>query len=341
MNSLDLSIIIPTYNRIDALRNLLRSLSEQTVSAERFEVIVIDDGSAMPVTLDPHRYPFALHLHRQENAGPAAARNVGIAQAQAPLTLILNDDGIAASDLLEVHLRVHAERNDKVAVLGQFPFTEHLLTSPFMQVLDASDLLFPHRYLTAGELHGPGFFWTCNISLPTAALRTVGGFDDKNFRQAICEDVEIGFRLAYEGYKVLYIPEAKCEHEHYISPAAYVRRARKLGVNTAKMAEIHGWHLLNFKEWNTLGAQYTLAEIEEMYWNKKHLYEHALPHAQTIFVQVERIERDGIAPGLKALNQLMDGIHLLNWVYYLEGVLAEFNARYHFEQPQRVALRIA
>ena len=210
-----------------------------------------------------------------------------------------------------------------------------------MQVLDASDLLFPHRYLTAGELHGPGFFWTCNISLPTAALRAVGGFDEHNFKQAICEDVEIGFRLSYEGYKVLYIPEAKVEHEHYISPAAYVRRARKLGVNMVRLAEKHGWHLLNFKEWNTMGATYTLDEMEQMYWSKKHLFEYTLPHAQTIFEQVERIEREGITPGLKAINQLMDAVHLLNWVYYLEGVLAEFNARYQFEKSQRTALRIA
>ena len=329
----DLSIIIPTYNRIDALEQLLQSLSNQSVSAHCFEVIVVDDGSARPVELQANKYPFQLVSLRQENAGPAAARNHGISHAKAPLTLILNDDAIADPKLIEVHLKTHAERTDKVAVLGQFPFALHLLDSPFMQVLDASDLLFPHRYLTAGELHGPGFFWTCNISLPTQALRDVDGFDDRNFRQAICEDVEIGFRLAAIGYQVLYNPEAICIHDHYISPLAYVKRARKLGVNMAKLARIHGWDQLNFGK--------PIEEFDEYLAKRRREYEALLPKADSILVAIERVEASRKIGTLEQLNTFMDAVWWVNWTHYLGGMLEELEDGAAFIDETQGLLRIA
>jgi GT2 family glycosyltransferase len=332
MDPIDLSIIIPTYNRSDALRALLQSLNTQSISANRYEVIVIDDGSATPVALDPRAYRFSLILKRQKNAGPAAARNVGIACAKAPLTLILNDDAIADPQLLQVHLENHAQRTDKVAVMGQFPFAEHLLTSPFMQVLDASNLLFPHRYLTAGGLHGPGFFWTCNISLPTAALRAVGGFDSKNFRQAICEDVEIGHRLDAIGYKVLYIPEAKCLHEHHISPQAYARRAVKLGTNTFKLAELHGWHLIDVKPDESL---------EDVYTRRRADYENMLPEATILLNNIIAVEQSGLTASIAQLNTLKSAISWVNQTHYLGSMTEALGEMLYAKMHQSRALRIA
>ena len=240
----DLSVLIPVYVPVrgssDPLLALLERLAAQTLASDRFEVAVIDDGSPEPVALDPARYPFALTTLRQENAGPGAARNRGLGRCRAPLVLILNADAVPADDLLERHLAAQAEAPERCAVLGTFHFTQAALQHPFVQLLQDTDLVFTFSRLRHGELHPWQFFWTCNISLPTAVLREVGGFDAERFREALVEDVELGYRLEQRGWRVLYREDCRCEHDHVMTPEGHFRRAVRLGVNLYKMWEKHG-----------------------------------------------------------------------------------------------------
>ena len=71
---LELSVIVPTYDRPDAIARFLDALVRQTLAPERFEVIIVDDGSPTPVRIDVDRLPFHCELRRQKNQGPAAAR---------------------------------------------------------------------------------------------------------------------------------------------------------------------------------------------------------------------------------------------------------------------------
>jgi len=240
----DLSVLVPTYGRPGALDALLSALDAQSLPAHRFELVVVDDGSPQPVEIDESQYAFSIQLLRQENQGPAAARNTGLAQVQAPLTLILNDDAIPAPNLLEEHLRAHAELfeegEDDVAVMGSFPFTAEALKSPFVQLLANSNLLFSFTELQHNQMHDWMFFWTCNISLPTATLRAVDGFDAERFRDAIVEDVELGYRLEQRfGLRVLYREDLVAQHDHVLDIDGYMARMRRLGINLAKMYQKH------------------------------------------------------------------------------------------------------
>jgi len=234
-----LSVIVPTYGRAELLLALLERLAAQTLPPERFEVVAVDDGSPTPIVADTARYPFALTLLRQANAGPGAARNLALSHVRAPLVLILNDDAVPAPDLLARHLAAHAEAPPKTAVLGTFRFAPELLASPFVQLLDSSDLLFDFDHLRHGELHDWRFFWTCNLSLPADALRAVGGFDAERFREAIVEDVELGYRLGREGWQVLHREDAVCHHAHRVTPRGYFDRMLRLGVNLVRMWRKH------------------------------------------------------------------------------------------------------
>jgi len=240
----ELSVIVPTYGRPERVRQLLCFCDAQTLEPGRFELVVVDDGSPEPITIDARRHRFALTLLRQVNAGPGAARNAALARCSAPLVLILNDDAVPAPDLFERHLAVHRERAAEglapVAVLGTFTFTEEALRHPFVQVLADSDLLFDFPGLRHDELHPWTFFWTCNISLPRAAIEQVGGFDAQRFREAIVEDVELGYRLERAGWSVLHRSDLVCEHDHVIDCEAYMRRMVRLGVNLARMHAKHG-----------------------------------------------------------------------------------------------------
>lgn len=235
-----MSILVPTYDRPDLVEALLTQLAGQTLDPNQFEVVLVDDGSPVPVQVDASAWPFALQCLRQANAGPGAARNRGLEHCRAPLTLILNDDAVPAPDLCEVHLRAHAEVEGKIAVLGTFPFTAGSLESPFTQILANSDLLFAFPTLRPGEMHDWTYFWTCNLSIPTEALLQVGGFDAERFDQAIVEDVELGYRLQQKGYQVLHRADAICEHNHALTPEGYFRRSVALGKYLARMYEKHG-----------------------------------------------------------------------------------------------------
>ena len=88
------SIIVPTYNRPRQLADCLRALSALDYPRRRFEVIVVDDGSASPLAevVAPFHPLFRLTLVTQDNAGPAAARNTGAALAQGEFLAFTDDD---------------------------------------------------------------------------------------------------------------------------------------------------------------------------------------------------------------------------------------------------------
>ena len=237
---LDLSVIVPTYGRPERVEKLLNKLAEQDLDPRRFEVIVVDDGTPDPVRLRGGDYPFTLLLLRQENGGPGSARNTALAHARAPLSLILNDDALPADDLLSGHLAAHAEHGPGRAILGAFPFAEEARQSPFTQTLEDSDLLFDYPRLRHRQSHAWQFFWTCNISLSTETLRAVGGFDAERFREAIVEDVELGYRLEQRGVDVVYRADLICEHDHTLTVDGYFARAKRLGVNLARMYAKYG-----------------------------------------------------------------------------------------------------
>lgn len=225
----EITVLFPTHGRPQRAQALLQCLAEQSLPKERFEVIVVDDGSRPPIRVDIKALPYSCRLVQQPNAGPAAARNVGIALTNSPLVLILNDDAVPRADLLERHVAAHAEVAPSSAVLGTFHFTAAARRSPFTRLLDESDLLFFFSKLEHGATLPWDFFWTCNISIATDALCEVDGFDEQTFDRAICEDVELGARLARRGGNIVYREDCFAEHDHVLTPRNYFDRAFELG----------------------------------------------------------------------------------------------------------------
>lgn len=88
------SIIIPTYNRPERLATCIQSLAHLDYSRDRFEVIVVDDGSPMPLepVVAPFQNKFDVTLIKQPNAGPATARNTGAARASGQFLVFTDDD---------------------------------------------------------------------------------------------------------------------------------------------------------------------------------------------------------------------------------------------------------
>jgi GT2 family glycosyltransferase len=312
----ELAVVIPTYGRAETIRELLAQLDFQTLAPERFEVVVVDDGTPIPIALEASEHAYSLTLLRQPNAGPGAARNLALEHVRAPLTLILNDDAVPAPDLLEKHLAAHRTCAPKTALLGSFNFTARALRSPFVQLLQASNLLFDFPSLVHGRRLDWQHFWTCNLSLPTQALREVGGFDAENFREAIAEDVELGYRLSQRGWRVEFRADLVCEHDHVLNARGFFERMVRLGVNMSKFADKHARpELLHFPEGCTAGPA-AFAKLQ-------HGVETFYPTQVELVAKLERLDRDHTGKTLPAdlIAQLCGLVRRVGLVGYWAGIL--------------------
>lgn len=95
------SLIIPVYNRPDEVDELLQSLTEQRF--KDFEVIVVEDGSAVPCKDVVEKYTACLDIHyyNKPNSGPGQTRNYGVERSQGTYVLILDSDCVLPPGYLE------------------------------------------------------------------------------------------------------------------------------------------------------------------------------------------------------------------------------------------------
>ena len=114
-----MSVVVPTYNRLPRLARVLGALADQTFSRELYEIVVVSDGST-DGTDDYLRSigGSGLVVASQANAGPATARNHGLALASGSLVVFIDDDVVAAPRLLERHVESHRRGGDGLVVIG-------------------------------------------------------------------------------------------------------------------------------------------------------------------------------------------------------------------------------
>jgi GT2 family glycosyltransferase len=204
-----LSIVIPSYNRPEPLRHCLNALSGQDAPVDEWEVIVVDDGSASPVAdaLADLQPPFRLKVLRQVNAGPGAARNRGVHEAQGSYCLFLDDDTIPTAGLLSAHLARQRAHGGAV-VVGKLT-TE---VAPDADWFARAAALRRNAHFSRLDSGSRPVQWkdcySGNLSAPRATLLAAGGFAVDLPR---AEDVELGFRLARAGLAIVYAPDA-CAH---------------------------------------------------------------------------------------------------------------------------------
>lgn len=232
----ELSILLPTYNRPDALHRTLRALEKQTVNMGRCEVIVVDDGSTDSTArvLDQFVEQTCLscfYALLKENGGPARARNIGLTECRGQAILILGDDIEPSLDLVEKHLQFHQLNPEpECALLGFVSFPKELSVNPFMEWLetDGRKYFFNYVALKAGQTVDPLFFYTCNVSVKASLLQKSGWFDE-SFPYASHEDLELGYRLADKGMRLVYDPSAKGYHWHILTINGIARRTYLMG----------------------------------------------------------------------------------------------------------------
>lgn len=231
---MNLSVVIPTYDRHALLRHGLEALTRQTLAAERFEVLVVDDGSPHPpdslvAGVDGK---LRLELLRKPNGGLASARNFGAARAKGDLLLFMDDDILPGPEFLEKHLEVHA-REARAVALGSLPHPDDLPLTPFLYYLNRVihyDLFL--RYGSADRIPLPPL--NGNSSIRRRDFEEAGGYD-LTFSSYGGEDTEMGYRLVRRGLKFVYAPEARGYHYHVKEFEAYKRDMYSSGVTMVRI----------------------------------------------------------------------------------------------------------
>src|SRR5438093_1121539 len=116
--TLQLSVVIPTYNRRESLLRALNALARQTYPADTFEVVVISDGATDGTreAIESLTMPYRLTFVEQKNSGPSVARNNGAERAQAPLIVYMDDDIEPVPAFLAEHAAAHADTENLVLI---------------------------------------------------------------------------------------------------------------------------------------------------------------------------------------------------------------------------------
>jgi glycosyltransferase involved in cell wall biosynthesis len=225
---MQLSVIIPTYNRKDVLVRCLQALFRQTYPTEKFEIIIVNDGSKDDTKNVVGKLmanaPAEIHYYEQSNRGPAVARNVGVKKASGEIVLFIGDDIIAHENLLQEHINWHIRfPEDHTAILGYVTWSPEIKVTPFMRWLENGGPQFAYNQIKSETVDDYMFFWTCNISLKRKFMLNEGLFDEE-FPYAAYEDIELAYRLTLEGLKIKYNGNAVARHLH---PGINVRNYKK------------------------------------------------------------------------------------------------------------------
>lgn len=234
-----LTVVVPTHNRCQLLGRTLRGLLEQSVPPVDYEIVVVDDGSTdatRPAVESVGAPEGRLRYFRQENKGPAAARNRGLLEARGEIILFTGDDCIPADDLVEQHLRAHDECGD-VGVVGLVTWHPEVEKTPFMAYLETGP------QFGFGKIGNPEdvpiwHFYTANCSVRRHWLEQVGGFDE-DFKHAAFEDMEAAYRMKGRGLRIVYRPSAKTYHHHPTTFQQHLARQRVTGVSAALLYRKH------------------------------------------------------------------------------------------------------
>lgn len=241
MQPMRISFVVPTYRRPEALRETLEALSSLSHPYDRYEVVVVDDGSndVTPEVVQGFKdRSVAITYIYQENSGVAKARNTGAAAATGELLIFLDDDILVERDHIARHLAVR-ERYGDCLVNGHWEFSPHttaaLEETPFgrfrIHLEDWVKTAIDKEPLGDGRLR-PSGVTAANLGISAARFREIGGFDEA-FPFAGCEDQDFSYRAREAGFNFIYDPAIRLVHnDERVTLARFGARQRR-GAHTS------------------------------------------------------------------------------------------------------------
>ncbi len=230
---LNLSLIVPVYNRPDEIKELLESLTLQT--DKDFEVVIVEDGSTQPCKEVCDSYSDKLNLMylTKPNSGRSQTRNFGMDHASGNYFIIFDSDCTMPPQYVATVRKCLLE--DYTDCFGG-PDAANETFNDLQKAISYSMTSF----MTTGGIRGgmknvkkftPRSF---NMGISKACYEKAGGFKDM-----IGEDIDMSFRIKEAGFEPRLLPEAYVCHKRRNSFKSFFKQVRTFGRGRILLNKMH------------------------------------------------------------------------------------------------------
>ncbi len=225
------SVIVPSYNRLEEIKALLKSIQNQSLDKDFFEILVVDDGSTDQTKDWMPEFNKNTQLNtrfiKQDHKGPGAARNLGMAKARGHILVFIDSDCIAPPDWL-FNIKTAFDKDPSIDAFGGRD-DAHTSFPPLLKAINYTMTSF----LFTGGMRGgkkkrlakfyPRSF---NMGLRRDLANEIGGFGGLRHGQ----DIEFSNRIIKSGAHVAYIPDAVVFHKRRTSFKKFFKQVFNWGV---------------------------------------------------------------------------------------------------------------
>ena len=219
------SIIVPVYNRVDEVRDLLDSLSQQTSSD--FEVVIVEDGSSVRCdgVVKEYSEKISIQYFYKENEGRSIARNYGLERANGEYFLFFDSDCVIPPEYIAT-LKSALDANYTDCFGG--PDSAHSSFTDTQKAINYSMTSF----LTTGGIRGGKVQLekfvprTFNMGYSRKVWEKVGGF-----REMFSEDIDMSTRIRQAGFSISLIRDAYVYHKRRTNLKAFCRQIYVFGMS--------------------------------------------------------------------------------------------------------------
>ena len=219
------SIIVPVYNRIDEVADLLESLSRQTVN--NFELVLVEDGSTQPCkdVVKLYEGKFPIQYYYKENEGRSIARNYGMEWAEGDYFIFFDSDCVVPEDYFE---KLQAQYEAIPVDCFGGPDAAHDSFSTTQKAINYSMTSF----LTTGGIRGGKISLekftprTFNMGFARKVYEKVGGF-----REMFSEDIDMSTRIRNDGFSISLYPDQYVYHKRRVDFKKFFRQVYVFGMS--------------------------------------------------------------------------------------------------------------
>lgn len=219
------SVIVPVYNRIDEVDDLLRSLAGQR--GGDFEVIIVEDGSTIPCgkTVEKYRDALDVKYYYKENEGRSIARNYGLERATGDYMIFFDSDCVIPPDYF---IKLDKALTAKSLDCFGGPDAADESFSDTQKAINYSMTSF----LTTGGIRGGKVQLekfvprTFNMGFSRRVYERVGGF-----REMFSEDIDMSTRIRMAGFSTVLIRDAFVWHKRRMDMRKFMRQVYVFGMS--------------------------------------------------------------------------------------------------------------
>lgn len=219
------SVIVPVYNRPDEVKELLESLTRQEF--KDFEVVVVEDGSAVPCREVVERFAGTLNARyfAKPNSGPGQTRNYGAERATGEYLIILDSDCILPPGYFTA---VEKELRRETADVFGGPDRAHPSFTDMQKAINyAMTSFFTTGGIRGGKKKLDKFYpRSFNLGARREVYAALGGFSRMRFG----EDIDFSIRVFKGGYACRLFPDAWVYHKRRVDLKKFFKQVHNFGM---------------------------------------------------------------------------------------------------------------